>query len=98
MRVARAQPGSRTGIMLPFALSIAGVVVGIVLLVLYFPVGIPVLLIALIALLVVAVRSRRPGESLGTLERTRTRSHEPTGKPRPASSGPETANERQGQV
>lgn len=82
--------------MLPFALSIFGVVVGLVLLVLYFPVGIPVILISVIALLVVALRSRRSGEPLGTMERTKK--GEPTGRPRPASSGPETANERQGQI
>ena len=82
--------------MMPFALSIFGLVVGIVLLVVYFPIGIPVFLIALVALLVVAVRSRRGGETLGTMERTRGR--EPTGRPRPATSGPDTANERQGQL
>jgi len=82
--------------MLPYALTLAGVVSGLILLVLYFPIGIPVLLISLTALVVVAVRSRRSGEPLGTMERTRHR--EPTGRPRPAPSGPETANERQGQV
>ncbi len=82
--------------MVPVALTIFGLVVGALLLLLYAPVGIPIIVIALIGLVVALTRSRKGGEPLGTVERSKR--GEPTGRPRPATTGPETANHRQGQV
>ena len=82
--------------MLPFALTLFGLVIGALLLVVYLPVGLPVVIIALIGLAVVATRSFKGGEAPGTMEREIK--SEPTGQPRPTTTGPETANHRQGQV
>lgn len=82
--------------MMPFALTLGLLVAGLLLLLVYAPIGLPVIVIALIALVVALVRSRGGGEPIGTRERTRRR--EPTGEVRPSPGGPETANQRQGQV
>lgn len=82
--------------MLPFALTLFGLVVGVLLLLVYAPVGLPIIVLALIGLVVALSRSRKGGEPLGTVERSKH--GEPTGRPRPAPSGPETANQRQGQL
>jgi len=82
--------------MLPFALTLFGLAVGALLLFVYLPIGFPVVIIALIGLVVVAIRSFKGEKALGTIERERK--VEPTGQPRPSTTGPETANQRQGQV
>lgn len=82
--------------MMPFALTLGALVAGVLLLFVYFPIGLPLLLLGLVAMVVTLVRSRGSGNAIGTRERTKRR--EPTGEVRPPSGGPDTANERQGQL
>jgi hypothetical protein len=81
--------------MMPFALTLGLLVVGVLLLFVYFPIGLPLLLLGLL---------RRPSRSCARERREVDRhagaheAREPTGEVRPPSGGPDTANERQGQI
>lgn len=58
--------------------------------------GVPVLVLSLIGFAVYLALAKKESASLGTIEKNK--GPEPTGRPRMAHGGAETANERQGQV
>ena len=75
---------------------IATVVVGALALALFSIWGLPVVVAAVIVLGLYLAIGRRGDGSVGTIEKQRQ--PEPTGQPRKASAGTETANERVGQA
>ena len=58
--------------------------------------GLPVVVLIVIAIAAYFARSRKEGEPLGTMERKKK--VEPSGRPRAATGGGDTANERVGQA
>lgn len=82
--------------MVIFALILAGLVLSAVSVALFSVWGLPVVLLSVLAVAGYLAVARKDGTSVGTMERAKA--PEPTGMPRAAAGGAETANERQGQV
>ncbi len=82
--------------MLVFALILAGLVLSAVSVAFFSIWGLPVVLLTVLAIAGYLAAARKEGSSVATIERAKVK--EPTGMPRSASGGSQTANERQGQV
>ena len=82
--------------MVIFALILAGLVLSAVSVALFSIWGLPVVLLSVLAVAGYLAAARKEGSDVGTMERAKVK--EPTGMPRSASGGTETANERQGQI
>ncbi len=82
--------------MVLFALILAGLVLSAVSVALFSIWGLPVVLLTVLVIAGYFAAARKEGSSVATIERAKVK--EPSGMPRSASGGAQTANERQGQV